>query len=319
MTKNIYPLVAGAVPTRILNDFTCNSTTSIEVEDTTYIPVAPNVVTIKDDTDAFVTVEYKSLSGNVLSQLTYISGSDSHLFTVGSYLSRCYTTYDHEALIELTDTKVAAVPGSSLVPDVKVALYDMHITNTNNPHNVSKNQIGLGNVDNTADADKPISTAAQNALDLKADNTDIDILDVKIDGKQNQVIYQETEPTDAKVGDLWCFDDDEYSGEGHWLYTHHVDITLPMHRVLLMITTNSNIAYTSDTLLSYLDSNEFNGNTVNGAFIPVSGCGTTDGSIVIGLSTFDETANLLVSSDSGVSVINGVLPVSVSDKVIVMR
>jgi hypothetical protein len=36
---------------------------------------------------------------------------------------------------------------------------------------VTKSDIGLGNVDNTADLDKPISTATQSALDDKADNT----------------------------------------------------------------------------------------------------------------------------------------------------
>ena len=44
-----------------------------------------------------------------------------------------------------------------------------HTTNTNNPHNVTKSQIGLSNVDNTADLNKPISTATQNALNNKAD------------------------------------------------------------------------------------------------------------------------------------------------------
>lgn len=34
-----------------------------------------------------------------------------------------------------------------------------------NPHQVTKEQIGLGNVDNTSDADKPISSAVQEALD----------------------------------------------------------------------------------------------------------------------------------------------------------
>lgn len=33
-----------------------------------------------------------------------------------------------------------------------------HTTDTNNPHQVTKAQVGLGNVDNTADTDKPIST-----------------------------------------------------------------------------------------------------------------------------------------------------------------
>lgn len=44
---------------------------------------------------------------------------------------------------------------------------DSHIGNTNNPHSVTKAQVGLGNVDNTSDLDKPISTATQAALDLK--------------------------------------------------------------------------------------------------------------------------------------------------------
>ena len=41
-----------------------------------------------------------------------------------------------------------------------------HAANTNNPHQVTKEQVGLGNVDNTSDADKPISAAAQAALDI---------------------------------------------------------------------------------------------------------------------------------------------------------
>ena len=42
---------------------------------------------------------------------------------------------------------------------------DDHINNQNNPHNVTKEQIGLGNVDNTSDLNKPISTQTQTALD----------------------------------------------------------------------------------------------------------------------------------------------------------
>ena len=44
-----------------------------------------------------------------------------------------------------------------------------HITDKNNPHGVTKEQVGLENVDNTADLDKPISNATQAALDEKAD------------------------------------------------------------------------------------------------------------------------------------------------------
>lgn len=42
-----------------------------------------------------------------------------------------------------------------------------HIARTDNPHQVTKAQIGLSDVDNTSDSDKPISAAVQTALDSK--------------------------------------------------------------------------------------------------------------------------------------------------------
>lgn len=48
-----------------------------------------------------------------------------------------------------------------------------HISDKTNPHNVTKEQLAIGNVDNTSDIDKPVSTAQQNALDtaLSTHNT----------------------------------------------------------------------------------------------------------------------------------------------------
>lgn len=46
-----------------------------------------------------------------------------------------------------------------------------HTGNTSNPHGVTKAQVGLSNVDNTADTAKPISTATQTALDGKSDTS----------------------------------------------------------------------------------------------------------------------------------------------------
>lgn len=40
-----------------------------------------------------------------------------------------------------------------------------HIGSQDNPHRVTKAQLGLGNVDNTADMDKPVSTAQRLAID----------------------------------------------------------------------------------------------------------------------------------------------------------
>lgn len=47
-----------------------------------------------------------------------------------------------------------------------------HINNKANPHQVTKEQVGLSNVDNTSDANKPISTATQNALNGKFSATE---------------------------------------------------------------------------------------------------------------------------------------------------
>lgn len=47
-----------------------------------------------------------------------------------------------------------------------------HIVNKSNPHGVTKAQVGLGNVNNTSDADKPVSTAQATAIaDAKAAGT----------------------------------------------------------------------------------------------------------------------------------------------------
>ena len=48
--------------------------------------------------------------------------------------------------------------------------YD-HTLVTGNPHSTTKGDVGLGNVDNTSDANKPVSTATQTALDAKVNRT----------------------------------------------------------------------------------------------------------------------------------------------------
>jgi hypothetical protein len=63
-----------------------------------------------------------------------------------------------------------------------------HLGDTDNPHQVTKIQIGLGNVDNTSDAGKPISDLAQAAFDLKANSADVTLsLDSKADANLGNV------------------------------------------------------------------------------------------------------------------------------------
>lgn len=52
------------------------------------------------------------------------------------------------------------------------SLISTHATKYDNPHKVTKAQVGLGNVDNTSDMNKPISKAVSEALTTKADIAD---------------------------------------------------------------------------------------------------------------------------------------------------
>lgn len=58
---------------------------------------------------------------------------------------------------------------------------ETHINNKFNPHKVTKDQVGLGNVDNTSDANKPISNATQTALNGKFSATDGNALKQRVD------------------------------------------------------------------------------------------------------------------------------------------
>jgi hypothetical protein len=65
------------------------------------------------------------------------------------------------SLVSAADTIVQAIGKLQ-------AQISLHTSNTSNPHNTTKAQVGLANVDNTSDINKPISTVTQQALDLKS-------------------------------------------------------------------------------------------------------------------------------------------------------
>ena len=67
---------------------------------------------------------------------------------------------------------------------------ETHINNKTNPHEVTKAQVGLGNVDNTSDANKPISNATQTALNGKFSATDGNALKQTIEDMPNLVVTE---------------------------------------------------------------------------------------------------------------------------------
>lgn len=99
------------------------------------------------------------------------SGSQIDTLLAKIQSSQVFTTEEKTklaSLINYDDTEV-----KEDISGIETSL-NSHKSDKSNPHEVTKAQVGLGNVDNTSDANKPISTATQVALDNKVD---------KIDGK----------------------------------------------------------------------------------------------------------------------------------------
>ena len=69
-----------------------------------------------------------------------------------------------------------------------------HKVSIGNPHGVTKAQVGLGNADNTSDANKPVSSAQQAALDAKANKVQEDwITPTLLSGFTGTVKYRKTQ------------------------------------------------------------------------------------------------------------------------------
>lgn len=77
---------------------------------------------------------------------------------------------DVKGALEELNNNITAITGGGVVTGVKG---DAETAYRLGQVNITKANIGLGNVENTSDANKPISTATQTALDLKADLTAI--------------------------------------------------------------------------------------------------------------------------------------------------
>lgn len=86
-----------------------------------------------------------------------------------------------------------------------------HITNLFNPHNVTKAQVGLGNVDNTSDMDKPVSNATQEALDNKQDSMTIGFGLSLVDGVLKNINPNVNPDWNAVDGDAYIINKPELS------------------------------------------------------------------------------------------------------------
>ena len=84
---------------------------------------------------------------------------------IGSVLTGLSTATS--TVVTATDSVLVGIGKLQAQVTANLSTLTSHTGNSSNPHSTTKTQVGLGNVDNTADVDKPISAATQTALDGK--------------------------------------------------------------------------------------------------------------------------------------------------------
>lgn len=110
-----------------------------------------------------------------------------------------------------TDATKALADAKNAQTDATKANSDLstHLKDVNNPHNVTKSQIGLANVDNTKDASKPLSTPQKEYVDGKVEDLTKEIAKKASNDTQTKTVVKSTTPTASDYGralikgDIW--------------------------------------------------------------------------------------------------------------------
>jgi trimeric autotransporter adhesin len=136
---------------------------------------------------AQVSADWSSVSGvsqilnkptipSLLSQLTgdatHRTVTDTNLATWNAYSQGVPTVFGRTGAItaQSGDYTAVQVGADALGSATSVQTnLNTHTGNVSNPHSTTATQVGLGNVTNTSDANKPVSSAQQTALNLKQD------------------------------------------------------------------------------------------------------------------------------------------------------
>jgi hypothetical protein len=117
-----------------------------------------NTVTTEKIANSAVTAD--KIAGDAVTESKLADGA----VTSGKIANGTIVDADINASAAIAQSKVSGLTSDLAL---KAPLADPTFTGT--VSGITKSMVGLGNVDNTSDANKPVSTATQTALDLKAD------------------------------------------------------------------------------------------------------------------------------------------------------
>lgn len=128
---------------------------------------------VDDVIDVYAT--YTKDNAGILTNIKIFSDLDKTQAVTGES-GKIYVDIESNYQFRWTGTQYVTVGAPTVLGEVTGTAYDggkgkavadkvnEHVAKTDNPHNVTKNQVGLGKVDNTADKDKPVSTAQSTAI-----------------------------------------------------------------------------------------------------------------------------------------------------------
>jgi hypothetical protein len=112
--------------------------------------------TNRANADTTLQNQINTISGNLITETNNRTTNDTDLQSQINTISGNLTT-------ETTNRTEADTSLQNQIT-ANLSSFQSHELNTENPHGVSKEQVGLGNVNNTSDIDKPVSTAQQEAI-----------------------------------------------------------------------------------------------------------------------------------------------------------
>ena len=165
-----------------------------------HVPTSQLPSYVDDVVDVYAT--YTEGAAGVLTNIEVFSDSGKTQPVTGES-GKIYIDVENNYQFRWTGTKYAPVGAPTVIGEVAGTAYDgskgkeiadkinEHITKIDNPHSVTKAQVGLGNVDNTSDKLKPISDATKSALEGKVDKVEgksltsndfTDVLKTKLEG-----------------------------------------------------------------------------------------------------------------------------------------
>ena len=127
-------------------------------------------------------INFKASKEELTEEISRATEAESSISQRVATIENDYLTSSDKAVIEQEISVVASDLTS-------------HTSNKNNPHQVTKAQVGLGNVDNTSDINKPISNATQDALDQIG--LDIIQLGADISSVDAKVVQESSDRQDA--------------------------------------------------------------------------------------------------------------------------